>query len=1347
MGGRKITSSAEKIGSIQLQSSAYGLGLPIRYGTNRGSGNLIWFGNFRALPHTEKTKAGKGLGSVKQENTTYTYTAAVMMALGEGPIAGIGKVWKGKESSSLSALGLTLLPGNSGQAPWSFISSYSIPENWDYEVNYGYQDADPSFVNQALGYDTTAILAASDYDLGSDASIPNHGFEIKGQLILSGKDDCNMRLVIEDFLSSPQYGVGFSAGMIGNYDLYEDYVLSLGLLMSPPVEDTKAASAYLTEWLEATNTDALWSDGVLKLLPRGDVSASGNGSTFTPDLTPIYDLDDDAFLEDDPPVRVTRKTPADAYNRLQLEFRNRLNEYNDQVVTVEDQNAIEQFGLRTAPKISAPFITDPDVAMTVAQLILQRLLYLRNTFSFGLTDAYALLEPGDLVTISDPDESMERLLVRLTSIEESDDGFDVEAEDMLIGVANAALYPPDTALRYLQNINTPPNEPPEDPFIFELPADPTTTGLAVGIATGRKDGDVLYGGCNVWMSFDGESYSQVGSINGSSRFGTLRSAFDDTDTTMEIEMLSGRQMPSVSPDGALNAVTLIAVGEEYLAYETSDLVAEDQYDLSDLVRGMYETVPADHSSGAKWARVDDAICKVSDLDLSLIGQTIYIKLTAFNTYEGGETELDEATEYSYTITGYMEERGKKAQLDKIGQDGWLHPTEKLTVIREFTILTNEKSGLDAQADARGVSRTAYDNAYSALSTYLNGLSPDYDDTSQATAVVRATWNTKWNDLYVAKQALINSLTNGVNTAIVYAYQRAASTPSLPSASTTYTFATTSLTGLNNGWTTSIPTADGNPLYVTAASAVGTGPTDTIGSGEWASAVIMAEDGGDGAAGLNSATVLLYQRNASTPSVPSTSSTYTFSTAGLTGFNNGWSQTIPSGTDPIWVTTATAISTSSTDSIGSGEWATPRILAENGVAGANGLNNASILVYQRASSSPTLPSASTTYTFATAVLTGLNNGWSQTLPAHDGNPLWVTAATASSATATDNIGSGEWASAVKLTEDGAAGSNGNPGPVVASVILYQRAVSSPSVPGSTTTFTFATGILSGTLGSWSQSVPAHDGNPLWVTTATALGTASTSTDSIGSGEWASPQIIAQDGATGADGTSALTITCSPPLISVPCTFNGTPKSSVPGFQIKVDQDGSDVSASATYGSITSSGITGASVDSDGTVTVTGMSADTGYVEIPISHGGANGTARVEYAKMRDGNAAVSGSASITGLANDGTYVTSANFNVTLADGQTFNISANCTYFATTNYIGQCKLAYQNVTDAGSETDISGTEVTGDEAFATEPAVMNTSGSVTNSTGGTKVFNIRFKSRQAGGSGDDASVTGSVGGSAA
>ena len=194
--------------------------------------------------------------------------------------------------------------------------------------------------------------------------------------------------------------------------------------------------------------------------------------------------------------------------------------------------------------------------------------------------------------------------------------------------------------------------------------------------------------------------------------------------------------------------------------------------------------------------------------------------------------------------------------------------------------------------------------------------------------------------------------------------------------------------------------------------------DLVYNTEWSAPSLVAQDGTDGGVGsdgLNSASVTLYQRTVtnSAPSLATTgSATYTFVTGAITGQPSGWSATIPSASSGgyLWVVRATAAATGATDTIANTEWSAPTLLTQDGATGADAPKVAMVYIYQRAASAPTLPSATTTYTFATNALTGLNNGWSSTIPAGT-NPLYVAVATASGTGTTDTIGAAEWASPV------------------------------------------------------------------------------------------------------------------------------------------------------------------------------------------------------------------------------------------------------------------------------------------------------------------------------------------------
>ena len=291
--------------------------------------------------------------------------------------------------------------------------------------------------------------------------------------------------------------------------------------------------------------------------------------------------------------------------------------------------------------------------------------------------------------------------------------------------------------------------------------------------------------------------------------------------------------------------------------------------------------------------------------------------------------------------------------------------------------------------------------------------------------------------------------NGMNAATVYLYQRATSTPSKPSNTLTYTFSTTKITGtLNNGWSTAIPTGT-DAVYVTVASVSSKNDTATIATSAWSAPVVLAQNGktgSDGKAGLNVATIYLYQRNISKPSKPSASVTYTFSTGVASGLNNGWSQKIPDGTNPLYVTLATASSNTATDTILSSEWSNVVVMAQNGEDGQDG-------------TSIKITSKSVTYQTSTSGTTVPTGTWVTTVPTvANGQYLWTKT--------TVQYSDGNKTEAYSVSYKGTNGTNGTSVTVSKTEVTYQVSTSGTTAP----------------TGTWSTTMPSCDqGQYLWTKT--------------------------------------------------------------------------------------------------------------------------------------------------------------------------------------------------------------------------------------------------------------------------
>lgn len=639
MGGKSstITSAEERILSLQVQQSSQGLTLPVIYGRTRVAGNLIWYGDFVTIENKTTTQqGGKGGGGVKQVDIAYTYEAAVMLALCEGEIQGVGRIWRDKEKfDSLAQLRLTLMRGGDEQPLWTHL-------------------AQAKHQNQALNYSGTAYLCSPNYELTKSAQIYQHNFEVIGKLGYSGNiPDANPRDIIRDLLTNQRYGCGFPVDSIGDTDRYSNYCRAVGIFLSPAYTEQGEAQRNISELLEQTNSAAVFSQGRLKIVPYGDGNYSGNGAAYVADNKALYDLTDDDFIVSgaEDPVSVERKTNADAFNQVQVEYLDRDNDYNVAIAEVKDQANIEQYGLRPKEAVKMHGICDGKVAQKVAQQLLQRALYVRNEYEFKLGWKYCLLEPMDIVTLTDAGLGLNKTPVRITEIEEDEEGvLSVKAEDYPVGVYTTSEYPTQPSLGYSADYNVSPGNA-HAPVIFEAPLQLTGGEPQIWMATAGGD---MWGGAEVWVSTDGNSYTRVGAVNHKARFGSLTTAllngagFDRTNT-LNVEISAG-QMTGGTEQDSRDLLTLCYVDGEFLAYANAELKGVGRYTLGNLTRGAYGSAIDSHVAGSKFARVDEALFKYA-VPRNWIGRTVWVKLVSYNVFSGGIQDLASVPAYSYTIKG------------------------------------------------------------------------------------------------------------------------------------------------------------------------------------------------------------------------------------------------------------------------------------------------------------------------------------------------------------------------------------------------------------------------------------------------------------------------------------------------------------------------------------------------------------------------------------------------------------------------------------------------------------------------------------------------------------------------
>ncbi len=111
-----------RLDSLRVTSATEGTTIPRVFGRMRLGGNIIWATDFTEHVSTTTRGGGKG-GGPSVTTTEYSYTASFAVALCEGPITGIGRIWADGELLDTSTVTWRWYPGDGAQAADPFIAA------------------------------------------------------------------------------------------------------------------------------------------------------------------------------------------------------------------------------------------------------------------------------------------------------------------------------------------------------------------------------------------------------------------------------------------------------------------------------------------------------------------------------------------------------------------------------------------------------------------------------------------------------------------------------------------------------------------------------------------------------------------------------------------------------------------------------------------------------------------------------------------------------------------------------------------------------------------------------------------------------------------------------------------------------------------------------------------------------------------------------------------------------------------------------------------------------------------------------------------------------------------------
>jgi hypothetical protein len=161
-GSGGVTREGPRLEELSVQTSTYGKMIPLVYGSARIAGNIIWARPIKEVAETTETSAGgKGGGGVTSSSTTYSYYASLAIAICEGEVDEVLRVWADSKLLDLSQGTYRIYKGSESQLPDSYIESFEG-------------------VGNTPAYRGLSYVVVEDFPLEPFGNrIPNFTFEVK----------------------------------------------------------------------------------------------------------------------------------------------------------------------------------------------------------------------------------------------------------------------------------------------------------------------------------------------------------------------------------------------------------------------------------------------------------------------------------------------------------------------------------------------------------------------------------------------------------------------------------------------------------------------------------------------------------------------------------------------------------------------------------------------------------------------------------------------------------------------------------------------------------------------------------------------------------------------------------------------------------------------------------------------------------------------------------------------------------------------------------------------------------------------------------------------------------------
>jgi len=528
------------------------------------------------------------------------------------------------------------------------------------------------------------------------SGVAEFAIQIDGAPLVPGSaTDANPADIIQDLLENSRYGAGIDPSLIDplTFSSAHAYYLTNGILLSPYFKDRKTALQHIEEICVIADAFLVWSQGLIKLIPRG-ISQTAYPITTASYVRMGSTQIGKATASGGPTVsstaasrrgaigtmrhQVTRQGVNEIVNRVIVAYTRRNDEYNPDSEEWKDDWMIQNDEGQEVD-LAADAICTAQLARQVGQRFLWTRSFNRLNAKVPIGPQDQVVEPGDIVSWTDPTFGFTGKLMRVMAVSEDKDArllLDLIEENPTI-LGWPLVSPGDSSVGGVSAIQ-PPGIFTHTQLVVTETTQPDVNGNpSFLVAMGGVD--TTWAGARLYVSNDGTTYARIMEVHASACMAACQIALPDAPTVENsdepyvFDATSVLRVKVITPNKTLASVTdaqwrsgvnRILIDNEIIYFQNATLAATGTYVLSNFIRGMEGTAHAAHTTSSTAVFLDQNVqvltpvpgglpivgmqqMETVSIPWAYVGQTLYFKATTLNV-NGAEQDISQVEPVTIT---------------------------------------------------------------------------------------------------------------------------------------------------------------------------------------------------------------------------------------------------------------------------------------------------------------------------------------------------------------------------------------------------------------------------------------------------------------------------------------------------------------------------------------------------------------------------------------------------------------------------------------------------------------------------------------------------------------------------